>query len=83
MGRLLRNILLNFAQFEREMTADRTRDKMYVVWLSIPFLGNGPHPGWFSHRFTRHDSVGPTVFNITFRAQTVSENMISGPQNWP
>ena len=29
MGRLLRNILLDFAQFEREMTADRTRDKMH------------------------------------------------------
>jgi site-specific DNA recombinase len=28
MGRLLRNVLLDFAQFEREMTADRTRDKM-------------------------------------------------------
>ncbi|HAP41578.1 MAG TPA: resolvase, partial [Nitrospira sp.] len=28
MGRLLRNILLDFAQFEREMTGDRTRDKM-------------------------------------------------------
>jgi site-specific DNA recombinase len=28
MGRLMRNILLDFAEFEREMTADRTRDKM-------------------------------------------------------
>jgi site-specific DNA recombinase len=28
-GRLIRNILLTFAQFEREMTADRTRDKMH------------------------------------------------------
>jgi site-specific DNA recombinase len=28
-GRLMRNILLDFAQFEREMTADRTRDKMH------------------------------------------------------
>jgi site-specific DNA recombinase len=28
MGRLLRNILLDFAQFEREMTGDRTRDKL-------------------------------------------------------
>ena len=27
-GRLLRNILLDFAQFEREMTGDRTRDKL-------------------------------------------------------
>jgi site-specific DNA recombinase len=29
MGRLLRNVLLDFAQFEREMAADRTRDKMF------------------------------------------------------
>ena len=29
VGRLLRNVLLDFAQFEREMTADRTRDKMF------------------------------------------------------
>lgn len=28
MGRLMLNILLDFAQFEREMIADRTRDKM-------------------------------------------------------
>lgn len=28
-GRLLRNIMLTFAQFEREMTAERTRDKMH------------------------------------------------------
>lgn len=28
MGRLLRGIMLDFAQFEREMTAERTRDKM-------------------------------------------------------
>jgi len=27
-GRLLRNIMLTFAQFEREMTAERTRNKM-------------------------------------------------------
>ena len=27
-GRLLRNIMLTFAQFEREMSAERTRDKM-------------------------------------------------------
>lgn len=27
-GRLLRNIILAFAQFEREMAAERTRNKM-------------------------------------------------------
>jgi DNA invertase Pin-like site-specific DNA recombinase len=29
MGRLLRNIMMDFAQFEREMTGERTRDKMH------------------------------------------------------
>ena len=29
-GRLLRNIMLTFAEFEREMTAERTRDKMLL-----------------------------------------------------
>ncbi len=28
-GRLLRNVIVDFAQFEREMIADRTRDKMH------------------------------------------------------
>ena len=28
-GRLLRNIMLTFAQFERELTSERTRDKMF------------------------------------------------------
>ncbi len=27
-GRLLRNIMLNFAQFERELASERTKDKM-------------------------------------------------------
>src|SRR5271169_352762 len=41
MGRLLRNILLDFAQFEREMTADRTRDKMHQ--RAQKGLWNGGH----------------------------------------
>jgi site-specific DNA recombinase len=42
MGRLLRNVLLDFAQFEREITADRTRDKMYQRVQKG--LWNGGHP---------------------------------------
>jgi site-specific DNA recombinase len=41
MGRLLRNVLLDFAQFEREMTADRTRDKMHQ--RAQKGLWNGGH----------------------------------------
>src|SRR6266436_663835 len=45
LGRLTLNILLSFAQFEREMIADRTRDKMSAArrkgkWVGgIPVLG--------------------------------------------
>src|SRR6266481_1542920 len=45
LGRLTLNILLSFAQFEREMVADRTRDKMAAArrkgkWVGgIPVLG--------------------------------------------
>jgi len=44
-GRLMRNIMLDFAQFEREMTAERTRDKMEArakkgLWNGgFPILG--------------------------------------------
>ncbi len=31
MGRLMLNVLLSFAQFEREVTGERIRDKMIVV----------------------------------------------------
>jgi site-specific DNA recombinase len=45
MGRLVLHILLSFAQFEREMIAERTRDKMSAArrkgkWVGgVPFLG--------------------------------------------
>ncbi|MDD6180991.1 MAG: recombinase family protein [Desulfovibrionaceae bacterium] len=51
MGRLTLNILLSFAQFEREIIAERTRDKMGASrrkgkWVGgIPFLGYDIAPG--------------------------------------
>src|SRR5882762_4106665 len=51
LGRLTLNILLSFAQFEREMIADRTRDKMAAArrkgkWVGgIPVLGYDVAPG--------------------------------------
>jgi site-specific DNA recombinase len=50
MGRLVLNVLLSFAQFEREMVSDRTRDKMSAArrkgkWVGgIPMLGYDVHP---------------------------------------
>lgn len=39
MGRLTLNILLSFAQFEREMIAERTRDKMSAARRKGKFVG--------------------------------------------
>jgi site-specific DNA recombinase len=51
MGRLVLNILLSFAQFEREIIAERTRDKIAATrrkgkWCGgIPLLGYDVDPG--------------------------------------
>ena len=51
MGRLTLNILLSFAQFEREIIAERTRDKMSAArrkgkWIGgMPVLGYDVDPG--------------------------------------
>lgn len=50
MGRLTLNVLLSFAQFEREVTAERIRDKIAAskkkgLWMGgMPPLGYNPHP---------------------------------------
>lgn len=48
MGRLMLNVLLSFAQFEREVTAERIRDKIAAskqkgLWMGgVPPLGYDP-----------------------------------------
>ncbi|GGJ17420.1 hypothetical protein GCM10011320_25970 [Neoroseomonas lacus] len=37
MGRLTRNMLLSFAQFEREVTGERIRDKI-TAWAAMPVI---------------------------------------------
>ena len=44
-GRLLRNIMLTFTQFERELTSERTRDKMLErAKKGMCSGGNAPFP---------------------------------------
>lgn len=58
MGRLTLNVLLSFAQFEREVTAERIRDKIAAskkkgLWMGgVPPLGYDPH-----HDKTRRELV--------------------------
>ncbi|HYM05831.1 MAG TPA: recombinase family protein [Terriglobales bacterium] len=46
LGRLTLNILLSFAQFEREMIADRTRDKMAAARRKGKWVGGKPVLGY-------------------------------------
>jgi DNA invertase Pin-like site-specific DNA recombinase len=46
LGRLTLNILLSFAQFEREMIADRTRDKMAAARRKGKWVGGRPVLGY-------------------------------------
>jgi len=46
MGRLVLNLLLSFAQFEREMIAERTRDKMAAARRKGKWVGGRPTLGY-------------------------------------
>lgn len=46
MGRLVLNILLTFAQFERELIADRIRDKVAAMKRRGQHVGGGPPIGY-------------------------------------
>ena len=46
IGRLTLNILLSFAQFEREMISERTRDKMRAARRKGKWIGGNPVLGY-------------------------------------
>ena len=46
MGRLILHVLLSFAQFEREMIAERTRDKMSAARRKGKWVGGTPVLGY-------------------------------------
>jgi site-specific DNA recombinase len=46
MGRLILNVLLSFAQFEREIIAERTRDKMRAAKRRGKWIGGRPPLGY-------------------------------------
>src|ERR1700687_1830091 len=46
MGRLMQSILIDFAQFEREMISERTRDKMAAMAMKGKRVGGGPVLGY-------------------------------------
>lgn len=80
MGRLTFNILLSFAQFEREMIADRTRDKMGAARKRGKWLGSRPPLGYEGDRDRMRLVVVPeeadrvrTIFQLYLRLRSVAK----------
>jgi len=70
MGRLTLNVLLSFAQFEREVTAERIRDKITAskkkgLWMggTVP-LGYDPHPDPLRRELVVNSNEATTVQTV-------------------
>lgn len=67
MGRLTLNMLLSFAQFEREVTAERIRDKIAAskakgLWMGgLAPLGYDPHPDKMRRELIVNEEEAETV----------------------
>ena len=60
-GRLMLNILLSFAQFEREVIADRTRDKIHAARKRGKYTGGVPILGY---RLARNGDGGASHLEV-------------------
>lgn len=59
VGRLMRSILMDFSQFEREMIAERTRDKLYAMAQKGKRTGGRPIIGFDIQKDTKKILVNP------------------------
>jgi site-specific DNA recombinase len=67
MGRLTLNVLLSFAQFEREVTGERIRDKIAASKAKGMWMGGRPPIGYLGHeRSLAIDPDGATLVNNIF-----------------
>ncbi|MBL8874175.1 MAG: recombinase family protein [Phycisphaerae bacterium] len=64
MGRLTLNMLLSFAQFEREVTGERIRDKIAATKRKGIWIGGIPPIGY---RLPQEDDIGHTPGDRTLR----------------
>ncbi len=79
VGRLMRSILMDFAQFEREIIGERTRDKMAGIVRKGRRAGGWPVLGYDINPVTKHLSVNDPeaeavkeIFHTYVAAQSLS-----------
>jgi site-specific DNA recombinase len=80
MGRLTLNMLMSFAQYEREMIADRTRDKIAASRRRGKWTGGKPPIGYYSVdkklvKSAPEATVVQEVFDLYERRRSVLEVM--------
>ena len=80
MGRLTLNILLSFAQFEREIISERTRDKMAAAKKKGRYIGGRPPLGYDldtkNHKLLINPAEAPMVkeiFDLYLEKQSLLE----------
>ena len=67
MGRLTLNILLSFAQFEREIISERTRDKMGAAKKKGKWIGGRPPLGYIIDKVQHKLVINPVEANLVQR----------------
>ena len=84
MGRLTLNVLLSFAQFEREVTGERIRDKIAASKQKGMWMGGTPPLGYDlrDRRLVVNEAEAETV-RLIFRLYTRTQDLASGSEkNW-
>ena len=83
LGRLTLNILLSFAQFEREIIVERTRDKMSAArrkgkWMGgVPVLGYEVAPGGGKLVVNQEEAQRVrSIFDLYFECRTVDQLLV-------
>ncbi len=82
MGRLTLNVLFSFAQFEREVISERTRDKMVAARRKGKWTGGTPPLGYDADPATRKLVVNEieaqqvrTIFQLFVKNQSLAETL--------
>src|SRR5690606_12585795 len=83
MGRLTLNILLSFAQFEREVIGERVRDKIAASKKKGMWMGGNPSLGYdIQHRQLVPNKSEAKIVNYSFERYLALSNLIRLKQEW-
>ena len=77
MGKLTLNMLLSFAQFEREVSAERVRDKIAASKAKGLWMGGTPPLGYVNERQRSVNEREAGIVRLIFQKYIETENMFA------